>query len=842
MKLLVRFVFCGLLIIASTTVNAQSSLWTANSNPSQEFSGKNTYIRPSANYKLMDLDLNKLHQLQASIPFINNNQHIQGVSFDIPMPDGTIRTTNIVETLIWETKASADRVGVKTYSLVNPITKKFEGNLSVIDNGISGIFFSEKGNVLIQPVTLANAQTTNLVYYITDAEMPPLDCPVNVEAASPVSIGSTTAGDCKARVYRLAVAATGEFVSWSGGTVSQAQGYITAVVNIVNAIYKRDLNVTFNLVENSAIIYTNSSTDPYPAEVTSNTLNVNQTTLDTTASLGSGGYDVGLVFSGVSAGGLAQLNSVCTNSKARGAIGKGSNSPTPINNWFNTAVAHELGHMFGATHTFSSSISPCGTNISYSSSWEPGNGTTVMSYAVGCPAATRIQDSTDYYFHAGNIAQMQNYIASGATCVTANTTANSAPSASVGAASYNIPANTPFMLTINATDANAGNALTYTWEQMDPSNSSLSQTGPPPASNTAGPLFRSVPPSSSPIRYIPALYYLNNYTNYPYEPMPSAARTINFRGTVRDNSLLGGCTAEVNVALSVSASAGFKVTTPAWGTTWTKLGNNTALVEWTVAGTNAAPISSTQVDILLSTDGGYTFPTTLAAGVPNTGSYNVAIPGGYNTFNAKLLIKGTNNVFFNISDIFFLADALPVTLLSFKAKKEGTASIVEWSTATETNSDKFVVERSTDGINFKDQVGSVKAVGNSSQVQYYNLKDIAPLSKWNYYRLKQLDLDGKAHYSNIASVYFNKDNKSFVSIYPNPVKDNVTVSYYTQSGGNVTIEIHDSKGALVRKLNRISTADINTATLDLQSIATGIYTLKCYSGSELIGITKLVKN
>jgi hypothetical protein len=831
----------------STLFASQSmaqSLWTATSSSQQnQLSARGTAASWPANYKLMELNVPALQSIQAAAPFSDGESHVAGASFELPMPDGSIHNTSIVETSIWADPSIAQRIGVKTYTMIDPTSKRVEGNFTVANNKITGVMFSDQGMVYINPVT-NGTPGTHMVHYLKDSESPNIQC-LQTEMpslATPVLAGRSMAGDCKTRPYRLAVAATGEYTAWAGGTVGQAQTYITITMNIVNAIYKRDVNVTFTLVDNSTIIFPNAATDPYDASLGSTALNQNQAAID--AALTSAGYDVGIVFSKGWSGGLAQLNAVCGGGKARGGVGYGSGTGAnpvagPQGQWFDGATAHELGHMFGATHTFSATNGSCGSNITLSTAWEPGSGSTLMAYAAaGCGAANSIQAYQDYYFHAGSIAQMQNYILSGATCVSGVTTANQAPTASAPGASFNIPANTPFMLKLTSTDANSGDALTYSWEQMD---ANFSSANAPISSNTSGPMFRSLPAATNPTRYFPALAtLLSGSSGSTYEVLPSVARTMNFRGTVRDNSSLGSCTAEGNVVLNVHASSGFKVTQPGWGTNvWVQNGSNTATIMWDIASTNTAPVNAANVDILFSTDGGYTYPITLATNTPNDGQHDILIPS-VNTNTGRVMVKGSNNVFFNISEEpVFVSHPMPVTFLGVTARKDGSSVVLDWSTATEFNSDKFIVQRSANGVEFSTEVGTVKAAGSSTTVKNYKLTDYAPMNGRNYYRIKEVDFDGKITYSNIVSVYFDKG--SMISVFPNPVRHTTTVEISTGRAGKVNMEVYDNKGALVLKQSFNATAGTNQATIDLSRFSTGIYTLKCYDTEGSLGVIKLVK-
>ncbi len=845
MRLIVRAAVSFVFIFFAFNASAQN-LWTESANKQTSyFSARSNATLPSA-YKLMKLNTALLKNVQTAVPFMQENILVNGTPFQLPLPDGSIHTTTIVETSLWADKSITDNIGLKTYTMINPQTKAIEGNITVWNDGVTGVMYSAKGTVNINPLNVDNSGD-HIVYYMKDGGNDVIQCLVeDMPFVNETNLaGRTLAGDCKKRTYRLAVAATGEYTAWAGGT-SNAVGYITITMNLVNAMYLRDVNVTFSLVNNTNIIHTDATSDPYTAGSASSTmLSENQTSLD--GLVGAGNYDVGIVFTKAGGGGIASLGVVCSNgSKGRGAVGDndgaGANpTPGPQGQWFTGATAHELAHMFGAGHTFSATNGQCGGgNFMIASSWETGGGSTLMSYGNVC-TGNSYQAIQDHYFHAGSIAQMQNFIASGATCAAPVTTANQAPNVnSVPGTSFNIPANTPFVLTMNASDAN-GDGLTYTWEQMNPTVGSNNNTLPPQGSNTQGPLFRSYPPTNNSTRYFPNIQSIINNLPPTYEVLPSVARTMNFRGTVRDNSSLGGCTAEVDVTLNVHASSGFKVTAPGWGTnTWAQLtGTNTASIVWDVASTNVAPINCANVDILFSTDGGLTYPTVLATATPNDGQHDIVIPG-VNTSTGRIMVRGSNNVFFSISEEpVFVSHPMPVTFLNFTATKKGNTVDLDWSTATETNSDKFVIERSANGLEFNNQLGNVAAAGNSTTIQHYSFNDQSPLNKWNYYRLKQLDIDGRYSYSKTVSVYFDKG--TFLSVYPNPVRNNTTIEFMADKAGKINIEVYDSKGSLMIRSTYNAMAGINRATVNMESFSRGIYTLKCYTEQNTLGVLKLVK-
>ena len=428
------------------------------------------------------------------------------------------------------------------------------------------------------------------------------------------------------RTYQLAVAATGEYTESYGGTVSGAMNAIVTTINRVNGIYERDLAVRMILVaNNSSIVYTNASTDPYTHDNPSAMLCQNAQTLD--AVIGISNYDIGHVFD-TAGGGLASPNSVCNGTNVCGSPsgsykGQGmSGLLSPHGDSFDVQyVAHEIGHQFSASHTFNGTTGACSISggREASTAFEPGGGSTIMSYAgtLLCGAES-LQNNTDAYFHAGSQDQIIAFITS-ATCPTQpSPTGNVPPTVNAGA-DYTIPQSTPFTLTAVGDDADA-DYLTYTWEEMD-----LGTPSPPSTDDGSRPIFRSFLPNASPSRTFPKLSDILNNTTTFGESLPTTTRSMNFRVTARDNRLGGGGTASDDMVLSVRADSGpFLVTQPDAPVTWPAGSSQT--VSWSVANTADAPVSCTNVRISLSTDGGTTFPTILVASTPNDGSEAVTIP------------------------------------------------------------------------------------------------------------------------------------------------------------------------------------------------------------------------
>jgi hypothetical protein len=449
------------------------------------------------------------------------------------------------------------------------------------------------------------------------------------------------------RTYRIAVAATEDYYSAIGGTQADAFSAIQTTIARVAGIFEIDFAITFSIVSSQSEVYTTNNV-PYTTEGSgslSTMLSDNQTNLDNV--IGSGNYDIGHVFDssgGSSASGLAALNAVCNNStKARGAS-RGFANPTGDSFDVNL-VAHEFGHQFGANHTFNSITDACNGNRNASTAYEPGSGTTIMSYTA-C-GVDNIQSSNDSYFHVVSYEEIMTYITGGGVsgCPTITATGNSVPvvNANPSGMSYTIPISTPFELEGSATDADGDN-LTYCWEEYD-----LGAAGSPSASSA--PYFRSYPPTSSSTRLFPALSGILDGTNATTgENLPNGSTTLNFKLTVRDNNGSGGGSDNASTSVTVDAAAGpFEVTSQNSNTSLTANGVNTMTVTWNVANTDIGSVDCDFVDILFSTDGGETFPYTLASSTANDGTHTVTIPS-YPTTNGRIKVVCSDNIFFDINN------------------------------------------------------------------------------------------------------------------------------------------------------------------------------------------------
>jgi uncharacterized protein (TIGR03437 family) len=624
-------------------------------------------------YRALSLDENAQRRLLRHAPMeLTKAAGQKRVVMTLPMPDGKLARFRVEESPVMAPALAAMYPEIKTYrgqGLDDPTaTTRFD----VTPAGFHAIVLSSHGTVIIEPVRGGGA--TQYVSY--DQRAAPRNagsfhCELSNTGASldqlnsqpllrslPAPLPATTGATL--RTYRLALAATAEYTqTYGGGTVPGALSAITTTINAVAAIYERDLSIRLMLVANeTSIIFTNAGTDPYTSDNPNSMLTQNQTALD--QRIGSANYDIGFVLDGhvyaFQPGfflfqGAGQFQSVCVNGqKGKGVTILRSMGPSTISAIWD--VAHEMGHQFGALHTFNGTTEDCGNSRFPQTAYEVGSGSTIMGYRGGtAPNGTYLplctfEDlrSTDTYFHATTIEQIVNYITfgSGSACPVQTATGNNPPTVGAGP-DFTIPARTPFTLTATASDPEA-DALTYSWEEYD-----LGTAGPPHTDDGSRPIFRSFAPVPSPARTFPQLSDVLSGIPTFGESLPVTTRTMNFRVTVRDNhSGSGGVNADAMRVNVRSDSGPFVVAGP--GSSWTAGSNQT--VTWNVANTASSPINCASVRLLLSIDGGATFPYTLVSSTPNSGTATVSVPNAP-TSAARVKVEAIGNIFFSISAASF---------------------------------------------------------------------------------------------------------------------------------------------------------------------------------------------
>lgn len=630
-------------------------------------SARSLALQQAGKFRAIQLDMQLAKQMLAACPHQENIPLRQSSFYlELPHPDGHTSVFKIVENQLMHPELAAAYPDFKTYSgqgIDDPAaTLKFDITL----HGFHAMVISPNGSYVINPVSgdiyisylksSAIRRTESFLCYTEDNKT---DNEIHSRIENALSGNNNKTIEGQLRTYRLALACTGEYATYHGGTTASALSAMIVAMNRVNGVYEREFGISMELVPNDTVlIFLNAGTDPYTNNNGATMLGQNQTTCDNL--IGNANYDIGHVFS-TGGGGIAQLRVPCkTGQKAQGVTGLSA----PVGDAFYIDyVCHEMGHQFGANHTFNTTVGSCNGNINNATAWEPGSGSTIMSYAGIC-GSQNIQNFSNDYFHTGSFDEIINYtqLNVGNNCPVLTTVSNLAPVITSLPANQIIPLNTPFRLTAVANDPD-GDPFTYCWEQYDLGPSG---TWNNPSGNA--PIFRTFLPVSSPTRLFPKLQNILNNNTTIGEIKPSYARQLKFRCTVRDNILAGaGVTYnDTPVTLTVDGNSGpFEVTSQnSAGVVWT--GNSTETVTWNVANTDNSPINCSTVNVVLSLNGGTDFTITLGSNIPNNGSHTFTVPN-VSTNTARVMVESVGNVFFDINNANFTINPLSVNENPFAA-------------------------------------------------------------------------------------------------------------------------------------------------------------------------------
>ncbi|WP_412705379.1 reprolysin-like metallopeptidase [Aeromonas rivipollensis] len=554
----------------------------------------------------------------------------------LPLPDGKEVTFNLQPYDLLPSDLAARYPGIlafKGYDESNPVET---GRFDLGPQGFHAMFSHQGRMVFVDPLRNGEGYA---IYYQQDAHSRLEEEADKVIGSQAKALARQVLVDGNERKrYVIAISAAGEYTQYHGGTVEAGLGAIATLLNRVNEVYQRDVAAEFQLASgNDTIIFTDTATDPFNNDDGDIDANVTvQQNAQTQAGTKLGPFDIGHVVN-TGGGGLAGLGVLCTAEKSAGMTG----SPNPVGDaFFIDYVAHEIGHQFGADHTFNGTTGSCGGgNREASQAWEPGSGSSIMAYAGIC-GEENLQANSLPYFHSKSIEQMRAHMARVASCGSSQSLTNNAPQVAAGN-DYVIPANTPFVLKGAGADLDQ-DPLSYTWEQIDLGTESFSVASM--VDDGSRPLFRFVAPTALPERTLPSLPSLLSNTLAKGEAWPATNRELNFRLTARDGK--GGVASDDMKIQVVNTGSAFRLTSPLV----TPLGAGASqTIGWDVAGTNAAPINCSKVDLSLTRDEGVSW-TLLASGQPNSGSASVTIPAG-NDGTARLKVACSDNLFFAISPL-----------------------------------------------------------------------------------------------------------------------------------------------------------------------------------------------
>lgn len=612
-------------------------------------------------FKLFALNI---EELRNELFTITDNRLRHKTVITIPNVSGQLEDFEVVEASNFEPALQARFPEIRAFSGRGITDRTAILKLSYSPQGIQTMVFrTEKKNEFIEAYS-----SDHTIYAVFESYRQPgtlnwtcstpqeQEITQSLNARPPMPANANT-GELK--TMRLAQSCNGEYSNYFGATSAAQVNLVLAAFNATltrcNGCYEKDLAIHLNLIANTTdVIYYNPGTDPYTNLGAWN--GQLQSTL--TSVIGEANYDIGHMFGASGGGGNAGcIGCVCVN----GSKGSGITSPAdgiPQGDNFDIDyVAHEVGHQLGGNHTFSFQLEGTGVNK------EVGSGITIMGYA-GITNQDVAPHSIDI-FHEASIAQIQANMATKSCPVTTNISGTNATPVVAALSNWTIPKTTPFRLTGSATDANAGDVLTYCWEQDDNSTTSgnasvASQT------KATGPNWLSFSPTTSPTRICPRLSTIlaglyvtptlpGGDAIANIEALSSVGRNLKFRLTVRDNAVYSstaplsvGQTAFQDLTVTVDASTGpFQVTTANTATSWQA--TSTQTITWDVAGTTGAPINCSFVNIKLSTDGGQTFPITLAANTANDGTESIVVPNNITT-TGRIMVESVGNIFFDINN------------------------------------------------------------------------------------------------------------------------------------------------------------------------------------------------
>jgi hypothetical protein len=443
----------------------------------------------------------------------------------------------------------------------------------------------------------------------------------------PLDKSLTISSNDSLSVFRLALSATGEFTDFHGGEISKVLSVMLKMVNLVNAVFERDLGVRFVLIDRSDdLIFQFANADPFTK---GNESSENQQLLDRI--IGDVNYDIGHVLGGLQTVSIGKIGSVCQ----KGEKGRGVSTalvPDGISFIFDY-FSHELAHQLGGNHTFNSVI--CNAQRNPLTAWEPGSGMSILGYPGLCKS-----DNLGLHvlprFHSGSVEEISNLLMSMAYqfCGVKVSRSNRKVSTLDIENTY-LPRNTPFLLHPLTSDSTSW----FSWESID--------IGFPMSLNSISgnsPNIKMTELKSNTFRSFPGMDSLVKMVNEPGVILADYERDMSLRLVRRFESNLFW----QPFNLSVKANMGpFTLVKPKEDVIYSA--DEPIQVEWLPANTFLPPLYADKVDIFLVDVANPDALIFLKRNVPNLGKYSLFINENIKNATYKLGVKGTNKLFFNMS-------------------------------------------------------------------------------------------------------------------------------------------------------------------------------------------------
>lgn len=267
--------------------------------------------------------------------------------------------------------------------------------------------------------------------------------------------------------------------------------------------------------------------------------------------------------------------------------------------------------------------------------------------------------------------------------------------------------------------------------------------------------------------------------------------------------------------------------------------NNTSAT-YDIQITSTGAVAGVNYDHVIVTSGGLslngsTLNVSIAPNSDPVGTiYEIITAGMSGTFSSVTLDPAYTYTIEPSRVILTKTATLPVSWGSFNAVSKGNKVALDWTTLMEENTSHFIIEHATDPAHFS-PVAQVQAKGNSTYTAKYQFTFNTPdLSKTNYFRIKQVDIDGKSSYSATRSVKFDKGLAVAIQVYPNPVKDLLQLNIQRE---NIQVMLVDQSGRTLQQRS----VQPGQSTIDMQSLPTGIYQLVIFEKGIRIDAKKIVK-
>ncbi len=662
-----RTLFLLLSILLTTAITAQvNDFWTSANENAIVLNEENERGLVPDEYHTFSLDIEALKVYLQNAPMERTAAAVnQPLKLSLPLPDGEIHSFKIYESPVMMPGIAARYSNIKSFAGYSVQDKDVKVRFVYSSLGFYAMFNTPSGRYSIEPYAKF-MQDACIVFENKHLSMPddyefvcgvhnddeflnvasPLDgIELNEDIQNHIQANNRNAEVALVEVleYKIAIAGVAEWVNLHGGTVDGGMAAVNIVVNLLNSVFEAEAAIRFVLVDdNDNLIYTDAATDPYNnVTLGGGLLQQNQNNLDQV--IGSVNYDVGHVMTiGCSDVGGVAGGTICTSTgKGRGVTCQYSGS---LSNIILNVTAHEVAHQFSAGHTWDNCPGILGQRAS-GSAFEPGSGSTIMSYAGAC-GNQNVVFNGDIYYHVGSLQQIYNYshLGGGAgDCPDIFPTANNQPELELNYEDdFYIPINTPFELTAVASDQD-GDPINYCWEQYN--IGPISELGSPIGT---APSFRSYPPNDSPTRVFPRMQSVVQNTQQDVEVLPSYTRNLKFRCTVRDNNTEIGGVVWDEVSFEATDQAGpFRVEYPNNNETF-EIGQYIEVL-WDVSNTDLAPVNCERVNIKYSSNGGYDSDIMLAENIPNDGAHFVTIPNVI-TGGGRVRIEAAENIFFDISN------------------------------------------------------------------------------------------------------------------------------------------------------------------------------------------------